>query len=115
MEKSITNPAYYPRLTQYISESTRKLQDIPRAAKIEDMDSVTTKDGEVIDMKKLKTEMESAKTAIVSQSPLFAPYVHNFTPIYNNTFHSNPVFSTAFFGSAWRIINYQIQNTYKRA
>jgi predicted metal-dependent peptidase len=33
-------------------------------------------------MKELRNEMESAKTAVVSQSPLFAPYVHNFTPIY---------------------------------
>jgi predicted metal-dependent peptidase len=35
-----------------------------------------------IDMAFLKKEIESAKTAIVSQSPLFAPYVHRFFPIY---------------------------------
>jgi predicted metal-dependent peptidase len=54
----------------------------PRSNKIEDYAYVYAKDGTKIDMGHLKREMESAKTAIVSQSPLFAPYVHRFTPIY---------------------------------
>lgn len=53
-----------------------------KSKKIEDYGIVYTKDGKAIDMSHLKREMESAKTAIVSQSPLFAPYVHHFVPIY---------------------------------
>jgi predicted metal-dependent peptidase len=44
--------------------------------------TVQAMDGTKIDMKSLDFEMESARTAIVSQSPLFAPYIHHFTPIY---------------------------------
>ena len=54
----------------------------PAKVKIEDCDIVYGEDGTAIDVKKLKTDMESAKVAIVTQSPLFAPYVHEFTPIY---------------------------------
>jgi predicted metal-dependent peptidase len=50
--------------------------------KIEDCDIVYAQDGTAIDVKKLKLEMESAKVAIVTQSPLFAPYIHEFVPIY---------------------------------
>lgn len=72
---------FYPRWEAYVLESNQKA-GIPKAARLDDMATVTTQDGEEIDMKHLRLEMESAKTAIVSQSPLFAPYVHNFTPIY---------------------------------
>jgi predicted metal-dependent peptidase len=72
---------FYPKIEDFLLEKA-KLEDIPQSAKIEDYGYVFAKDGTKIDMRHLKTEMESAKTAIVSQSPLFAPYVHKFTPIY---------------------------------
>lgn len=71
---------YYPRFEDHLFE--KDPGGIPKSAKIEDYGTVYTKEGEAIDMKNLKIEMESAKTAIVAQSPLFAPYVHKFTPIY---------------------------------
>lgn len=71
---------FYPKLENFVLEA--KGLEIPQSAKIEDYGYVFAKDGTKIDMRHLKTEMESAKTAIVSQSPLFAPYVHKFTPIY---------------------------------
>jgi predicted metal-dependent peptidase len=79
MEKVIE--PFYPLLTSFLNEK-EELPDIPKSAKIEDMGKITAEDGTVIDMAFLKKEMESAKTAIVSQSPLFAPYVHKFVPIY---------------------------------
>jgi len=86
MEKSINKRKknFYPVWREYLAEEYSvkgKSNRIP-FPKIDDMDKVYTINGEEIDMKHLKREMESAKTAIVSQSPLFAPYVHNFTPIY---------------------------------
>lgn len=72
---------FYPKIKDFLLEK-KEMEDIPQSAKIEDYGYVFAKDGTKIDMRHLKTEMESAKTAIVSQSPLFAPYVHKFTPIY---------------------------------
>jgi len=68
---------FYPLLKDFLFEG----RDLA-SSKIEDYGKVVAKDGTIIDMSHLKNEMESAKTAIVSQSPLFAPYVHRFTPIY---------------------------------
>ena len=68
---------FYPKLKDFLFEA----RDLA-SSKIEDYGKVVAKDGTIIDMSHLKNEMESAKTAIVSQSPLFAPYVHRFTPIY---------------------------------
>ena len=79
MEKAIK--PFYPLLTSFLNEK-EELLDIPKSAKIEDMGKIKAEDGTEIDMTFLKKEMESAKTAIVSQSPLFAPYVHKFVPIY---------------------------------
>ncbi len=72
---------FYPKIEDFLLEK-QELSDIPKSAKIEDYGYVYAKDGTKIDMRHLKSEIESAKTAIVSQSPLFAPYVHRFTPIY---------------------------------
>ena len=79
MEKAIK--PFYPLLTSFLNEK-EELLDIPKSAKIEDMGKIKAEDGTEIDMTFLKKEMESAKTVIVSQSPLFAPYVHKFVPIY---------------------------------
>ena len=70
---------FYPSFQNFINEA-----NIPRGGlpKIPSRGKVKAKDGTIIDMKEVDNEMESAKTAIVSQAPLFAPYVHQFTPIY---------------------------------
>lgn len=73
---------FYPRWRNYFLFESEQSKDIPKSAKIEDYGVVYDQEGNDINMRELRTEMESAKTAIVSQSPLFAPYVHNFTPIY---------------------------------
>lgn len=75
---------FYPQLMDFINEADGgpMSKEQAEAVKIEDLDQVYGLDGKLIDMKELKFEMESAKTAIVSQSPLFAPYVHEFIPIY---------------------------------
>jgi predicted metal-dependent peptidase len=75
MLKNIKN--YYPLL--FLNENDSAAAQV---TKIEDLDEVTAGDGTVIDMKHLMSEMEFCKTAIVSQSPLFAPFVHSFVPIY---------------------------------
>ena len=81
VKKGIVN--FYPSWREFhFVESDQGKTSIPKSAKIEDYGVVYSQDGEAINMRELRTEMESAKTAIVSQSPLFAPYVHNFTPIY---------------------------------
>ncbi len=81
MKRHLVN--FYPRWAEYtVLENQGKIRDIPKSAKIEDYGVVIAQDGTEVNMRELRTEMESAKTAIVSQSPLFAPYVHNFTPIY---------------------------------
>ena len=70
---------FYPSFRNFINESKRlegNLPKIPTDAKIK------AADGTIIDMKILDKEMESAKTGIVSQSPLFAPYIHQFICIY---------------------------------
>jgi len=56
-------------------------QNIP-TVKIEDCDIVYAEDGTAIDVKKLMKDMERTKVYIVTQSPLFAPYVHEFVSIY---------------------------------
>ena len=81
MNMKLLNPRFYPQINDFLYEAKEGM-DIPKSAKIEDYGYVFAKDGTKIDMRHLKNEMESAKTAIVSQSPLFAPYVHKFTPIY---------------------------------
>ena len=80
---------FYPSWEKYILEAKQEEKkveqrkiSIPKSQKIEDYGIVYTKDGDPIEMGHLKREIESAKTAIVSQSPLFAPYVHHFVPIY---------------------------------
>ena len=86
---------FYPQFEDFLNEAgpapttedkfgklAPKGEASSRSAKIEDYAYVYAKDGTKIDMGHLKREMESAKTAIVSQSPLFAPYVHRFVPIY---------------------------------
>jgi predicted metal-dependent peptidase len=82
IRKEIVN--FYPTWREYcfLAEAEKGKQHIPKSAKIEDYGVVYNQEGEAINMRELRNEMESAKTAIVSQSPLFAPYVHNFTPIY---------------------------------
>jgi predicted metal-dependent peptidase len=72
---------FYPKINDFLLEK-QQLPDLSPSDKIDDYEYVYAKDGTKIDMRHLKTEMESAKTAIVSSSPLFAPYVHKFTPIY---------------------------------
>ncbi len=75
---------FYPQIRDFLLEDKDALYRATqgRSNKIEDYGYVFAKDGTKIDMRHLKNEIESAKTAIVSQSPLFAPYVHRFTPIY---------------------------------
>jgi len=76
---------FYPQIEDFLFEKGERDDELYRRTqsnKIDDYAYVFAKDGTKIDMKHLKNEMESAKTAIVSQSPLFAPYVHRFTPIY---------------------------------
>jgi predicted metal-dependent peptidase len=88
MEQFIVNylkqmERFYPLFEEFLAEAKKEeMPDIPKSAKLEDSGYVYAQDGTKIDMAHLKREMESAKTAIVSQSPLFAPYVHNFVPIY---------------------------------
>ena len=70
--------AFYPSFENFINESrmTSSRVPIPVGSKVK------AEDGTIIDMKEVDFEMESAKTAIVSQSALFAPYIHHFIPIY---------------------------------
>ncbi|NJO90551.1 MAG: hypothetical protein HC831_17505, partial [Chloroflexia bacterium] len=65
-----------------INESGRASADNVPRIRIEDCKEVQAADGTWIDMDNLDFEMESAKTAIVGQSPLFGPYIHEFRPIY---------------------------------
>jgi len=78
---------FYPKIGDFLLEKKEDKDALYNASqrtsnKIEDYGYVFAKDGTKIDIRHLKNEIESAKTAIVSQSPLFAPYVHKFTPIY---------------------------------
>ena len=78
---------FYPRLREMLNEPNLDFlneADLPRQLKIEDQPFVMGRKNPKlkIDMAHLKKEIESAKTAIVSQSPLFAPYVHRFFPIF---------------------------------
>jgi len=50
--------------------------------RIDDTEKVISPKGVEVDMKKLHFEIESAKIAIISQAPLFGPYVHELTTIY---------------------------------
>jgi len=71
--------AFYPSFENFINESRMTSSSVP---KIPVGSKVKAEDGTIIDMKEVDFEMESAKTAIVSQSALFAPYIHHFIPIY---------------------------------
>jgi len=82
---------FYPRYATFLKESESEearglgeedLEEVKKHVKIDELDIVYALDGTRIDMKQLMFEMESAKTAVVTQSPEFAPYIHNFTPIY---------------------------------
>jgi predicted metal-dependent peptidase/uncharacterized protein YodC (DUF2158 family) len=73
---------FYPKIRDFLFEKDELYNQVSRSNKIDDYAYVFAKDGTKIDMRHLKSEIESAKTAIVAQSPLFEPYVHKFTPIY---------------------------------
>jgi predicted metal-dependent peptidase len=75
---------FYPLLYDIIKNKPlfeTKNADVPQI-RIEDCKKVQAADGTWIDMDELDFEMESAKTAIVGQSPLFGPMIHEFRPIY---------------------------------
>ncbi len=71
--------SFYPKLKDFVLESYTTQGGVTR---IEDCETVFAADGTPVNMPALMFEMESSKTAIVGQSPLFAPYVHHFVPIY---------------------------------
>lgn len=77
--------SFYPRLRAYLNEedtTPRVTNEQINAIKIEDLDVVYGSDGKPIDMKNLLFEIESARTAIASQSPYYAPYLHQMVPIF---------------------------------
>jgi predicted metal-dependent peptidase len=85
--------SFYPLLKDFLNEAKADPKIDPKILgntvdamtgqkKIEDCDVIYGSKGQEIKVKDLLFEMESAKTAIISQSPLFAPYVHEFVPIY---------------------------------
>jgi CubicO group peptidase (beta-lactamase class C family) len=53
--------------------------------KIEDYDKVMAPDGTMLNMKKIIFDMEKAKSMIIAQIPLLAPYINKFIPIYTFT------------------------------
>jgi len=76
------NKLFYPILFEDETLADKLDKQAARIPRIEDQKTVTAKDGTVIDMVELREDMEAAKIAIVTDSPLFAPYVNSFIPIY---------------------------------
>jgi predicted metal-dependent peptidase len=78
------NKNYYPLLKDFISkEQGDKIfeTEAQKVQKIEDMDAaISPYTGKTINVKKVKEDIEKAKYKIVTQSPLYRPYIHEMTP-----------------------------------
>ena len=83
---------FYPLFEEFIKRLEEAAAPVPPPKftnslpsiipKLIEQDEVTSPyTGKKIDMKKLRAEMEEAKFKIVSQSPLYGPYVHDFDPV----------------------------------
>lgn len=76
---------FYPILFLNEDDILAQQAERMRIPKMDELETVTAKDGTVIQMTGrdgLLEEMESAKIAIITDSPLFGPYVNQFIPIY---------------------------------
>jgi len=84
LDEIYKNMEFFPTLKNFLNESSN-LVKTPANAKpkaIDEFDKIKAMDGEIIDMTILENEMDSARTAIVAQAPLFANFVNKFFPIY---------------------------------
>ena len=78
---------FYPKLFEeepdYTDEQKAGLRAEEAASdKLENQKTITGPDGKEINMKELMFEVQSARTAIVSQDPYFGPFVHELRIIY---------------------------------
>jgi len=73
------NRKFYPLLEDFINHMLESTSERP--VKLEDMEeAVNPNTGNVINVKKIKDEVEKAKFKIATQSPLYRPYLHDMTP-----------------------------------